>query len=64
MQTKKISLKEIKGVLSRDEMKKIMAGSGTVPYMGTCTSDSDCAGGFKCVLTAGSGTVRKACRGI
>lgn len=28
MKPKKMSLKEIQGVLSRDEMKKIMAGSG------------------------------------
>jgi len=32
MKPKKISLKEIKAVLSRDEMKKIMAGSGLTAY--------------------------------
>lgn len=39
MKTKKMSLKEIQGVLSRAEMKKIMAGSGG----GGC-SDGNCQG--------------------
>ena len=42
MKTKKLSFKEIKGVLSRDEMKKIMAGSAPCT-MTPCKSDSDCA---------------------
>ncbi len=40
MQTQKMSLANIKGKLSRAEMKSIMAGSGD---NGTsCTQDSDC----------------------
>lgn len=35
MKTKKLSFKEISGVMSRSEMKKIMAGSGT----GACPGD-------------------------
>ncbi len=38
MQTKKMSLANIKGKLSRAEMKKIMAGSGDCG----CQSNSDC----------------------
>ncbi len=34
MQTQKMSLANIKGKLSRDEMKKIMAGSGNLPGEG------------------------------
>jgi len=36
MQTIKMSLANIKGKLSRDEMKKIMAGSGTTTCTSTC----------------------------
>jgi hypothetical protein len=45
MQTKKMSLANIKGKLSRTEMKNIMAGSGVNPvcgtnyYMGQCRCD-------------------------
>ena len=60
MQTQKMSLANIKGKLSRDEMKKIMAGSGDVDV---CMNR-----GYSCVVTkccdglicAGSGDV-KAC---
>ncbi|MCK9404588.1 MAG: hypothetical protein M0Q26_14445 [Chitinophagaceae bacterium] len=38
MQTQKMSLANIKGKLSRAEMKNIMAGSGST----SCTSDADC----------------------
>ncbi len=41
MQTQKMSLANIKGKLSRAEMKNIMAGSGT-----SCTQDSDCPGKY------------------
>lgn len=43
MQTKKMSLANIQGKLSRAEMKNIMAGSGSCPsgqIPCTCTSDS------------------------
>lgn len=45
MKTKKMNLNEIKGVLSRDEMRKIMAGSGSngCPTK-ACTADTDCDG--------------------
>jgi len=39
MQTKKMSLANIQGKLSRAEMKNIMAGSGSSC---TCYSNSDC----------------------
>jgi hypothetical protein len=37
MQTKKMSLANIKGKLSRNELKSIMAGSGTGCRIGACT---------------------------
>jgi len=44
MQTKKMSLANIQGKLSRAEMKNIMAGSGgeTSGYGTCCTSGGDC----------------------
>ena len=49
MKTKKMSFKNIKDVLSREEMKKIMAGSGGGGACGTCTghggTTEDCATG-------------------
>ncbi|HTD41925.1 MAG TPA: hypothetical protein VK671_14955 [Mucilaginibacter sp.] len=50
MKTEKLSLKNIKNVLGREEMKKIMAGSGSGP--GGCSiagQSCDVAnGGFCC----------------
>ena len=43
MQTQKMSLANIKGKLSRAEMKKIMAGCGSLGC--ACGSDSDCGSG-------------------
>ena len=40
MKTQKMSLKNIKDVLSRDEMKEIMAGSYTLKW-GDCCSSGD-----------------------
>jgi len=47
METKKMSLANIHGKLSRAEMKKIMAGSknadrGAAPICTACTRDSEC----------------------
>ena len=42
MKTKKMSLANIQGKLSRAEMKNIMAGSGGSG--GCCGSDRDCGG--------------------
>ena len=50
MQTKKMSLANIQGKLSRNEMKNIMAGSGSGGYcigsvgswIGSCTAPADC----------------------
>jgi hypothetical protein len=48
METKKMSLATIKGKLSRDEMKSIMAGcededqEDFAPICTACTSDSQC----------------------
>lgn len=47
MQTKKMSLANIQGKLSRTEMKKIMAGSADCSLAG-CASDSDCGSKCKC----------------
>ena len=44
MQTEKLSLSNIKNVLSRAEMKKIMAGRGCSVPISSCSSDSDCGG--------------------
>lgn len=46
MQTKKMSLANIKGKLSRSEMKKIMAGSGYCTN--TCASNDDCKNSSIC----------------
>ena len=43
MQTKKMSLANIKGKLSRAEMKNIMAGSGDLGW-GKCCYNGDCGG--------------------
>ncbi len=48
MQTQKMSLANIKGKLSRTEMKNIMAGDG-----GNAACDSSCSG--PCTLTSGAG---------
>ena len=49
MQTKKMSLANIQGKLSRTEMKKIMAGSGSGSNCSdSCSSDSDCNGDNSC----------------
>lgn len=45
MQTKKMSLANIQGKLSRAEMKNIMAGS-TLCY--ACTGDASCSPGHIC----------------
>ena len=42
MKTKKLSFKEVSGALSRDEMKNIMAGSGSC-YICTCNQTGGCA---------------------
>lgn len=44
METKKMSLANIKGKLSRSEMKNIMAGSGgTIGYMCCWTGTQSCS---------------------
>ncbi len=53
METKKMSLANIKGKLSRAEMKNIMAGSelpNCVTYLGVCDSTRKCCTnlGLKC----------------
>lgn len=52
MQTKKMSLANIQGKLSREEMKKIMAGSGDCclsEYSWDCSSAKPCCTGLNCV---------------
>lgn len=48
MKTTKISLVNIQEKLSRTEMKKIMAGSGSEVNCQYCVSDSECATGHVC----------------
>ena len=48
MQTKKMSLANIQGKLSRTEMKKIMAGSGTPECGWGCLGPKDCEGNSSC----------------
>ena len=59
MQTKKISLTDIKGKLSRAEMKNIMAGQDDNTcldqYSYDCSSTQKCCSGLKCE-TNGTGT--------
>lgn len=45
MKTKKMSLANIQGKLSRNEMKQIMAGSGcgTITCSSTCVLNTNCA---------------------
>ncbi len=42
MKTKKMSIANIRGKLSRSEMKNIMAGSGSDPEICECNSPDDC----------------------
>ena len=49
METKKMSLANIQGKLSRTEMKNIMAGSGCeAPICVSCTSSDQCSFGKIC----------------
>ena len=55
MQTKKMSLANIKGKLSKTEMKNIMAGSGDI----ACSTYIElCAPGYPCSGAFGSGTCK------
>jgi hypothetical protein len=60
MKTEKLNLKSIKNVLSRNEMKKIMAGSGPVCSDGNqqCggPSGQPCCGGLYCNGPLGGGS--------
>ncbi len=63
MQTQQMSLANIKGKLSRDEMKKIMAGSGSNEAciergMDCLGRPNDCCESLEC---AGSDPLVKAC---
>ncbi len=54
MKTEKMSFKNIKDVLSRDEMKKIMAGSGAAYfYFCTCSNGT----GFACLARTSTDVV-------
>lgn len=54
METKKMSLTNIQGKLSRTEMKKIMAGKKAPGYCGTqSTNNNDCTVSALC-LTCGT----------
>lgn len=62
MKAKKMSFKNIQDVLSRDEMKEIMAGSGFGCQWGSCSSGGQRFGHWVssyCYIscTAGTGTI-------
>lgn len=61
MKTKKMSLANIQGKLSRTEMKKIMAGSG-VSENCNCNSKDDCSGTTPCCV--GGCTVSSGKQGV
>jgi len=70
MKIEKMSLKSIKNVLSRAEMKKIMAGSsgGGCSCANECNSDDDCPGNSDCqgpqvTCPGGNGCTYKVCSG-
>lgn len=54
MKTKKMSLANIQGKLSRAEMKNIMAGSGSDNCPTTCTSSCSSANNCRCCWGNGS----------
>jgi hypothetical protein len=59
MKKEKLSLKSIKNVLSREELKKIMAGSGPCVYPSqTCGGNSgiSCCSPYTCVGGYGGST--------
>jgi hypothetical protein len=54
MKKEKLNLKSIKKVMSREEMKNIMAGSGNCnPRGGACGpyTQSVCCSGLQCIVT-------------
>ena len=56
MKREKLSLKGIKNVLSRTEMKKIMAGSNCIAEFSSCTpnpSYNPCCPGMTCLYLSG-----------
>jgi hypothetical protein len=57
MEIRKMNLLNIQGRLSRNEMKRIMAGSDATTICGlACNIDLDCKGGSTCSkCTAGKG---------
>lgn len=56
---KKLNFKNIKGMLSRDEMKKIKGGCGCSTVTKACCTDSDC--GTNCTCYKPYGQTSTAC---
>jgi len=56
MQTKKLSLANIQGKLSRDEMKSIMAGKAAPGIDCDCNSKDDCTYNELCIAGCSGGT--------
>jgi len=67
MKTEKLSLSGIKNVLSRAELKKIMAGSGGLSCGSTCDDlgrDPGCPSNCLCgIITSGQGKGSESCGG-
>ena len=64
MEIKKLGLTNLKGKLSRVEMKNIMAGSGDVycgPIGGDCAPGYQCPTGGICRVTSSAGGVLIGC---
>lgn len=59
MQTQKMSLANIQGKLSRNEMKNIMAGSGAPTYK--CCIGTECTNCSENQYTCGPKATRTAC---
>lgn len=49
MKLLKMSLENIQGKMSRNEMRNIMAGSGGTNCNSICRSNTDCRGDFGCL---------------
>ncbi len=63
MKTEKMSFKNIKDVLSRDEMKRIMAGSGRTYCQATCNDGTGAWTGYYSTYSQIGGALNSYCSG-
>ncbi len=59
MKKSNFSFKDIKGILTRDEMRQIKGGSGSVQCgtLGACKTNSDCSIGCSNCVAPPSGSI-------